>query len=164
LGEGVLGDFKSPSREAMEDAEEGEVLRLNPAKIFRPLGGIKAECASAIDFKTACGRLHSNDVVEWAWHRHGFKASVVRDKVTLEAGMNRFGQRFVALDKEILLLSPNVNQSAELSFSREKARGTSGEWREACDVDAHLSVQIAGSIRAVDLKTRASVDLEKTDF
>jgi hypothetical protein len=78
--------------------------------------------------------------------------------------MDRFGQRFVALGKKILLLSPNVNQSAKLAFSRKKARGPSGEWRKACDVDAHLSVQIAGSIRAVDLKTGASLDLEKTDF
>jgi hypothetical protein len=93
---------------------------------------------------------------------HGLEAGVIRYEVALEAGLDSFGEGFVALDEKVVDITPDLHEGAEFSFRGEEAGGACGERLEARDVYADLPIQVTRGVRAAELKAGATLDFEKT--
>jgi hypothetical protein len=161
LGQGVLGDFEAPCGLAVEDAEEGESAGGGGGKVGRFLSGVVARLPCAVDAEGSVGWLDAEDVVEGSWHLQGLEAGIVCNEIALEAGVNGFGEGFVALDEEIFPVAPDLQKGAEFSFCGEEAGWACGEGLESGDVDAHLAIEVARGVGAAELESGAGVNLEK---
>jgi hypothetical protein len=93
---------------------------------------------------------------------HRLEEGIIRYEIALEAGVDSFGEGFVALDEKVVAITPDLHEGAEFSFGCQEAGGARRERLEARDVYAHLPIQVASGIGAAELESGAALDLEKT--
>jgi hypothetical protein len=100
--------------------------------------------------------------VQRRWRGNRLEEGIIRYEIALEAGMDGFGEGFVALDEKVVAITPDLHEGAEFSFGGEKAGGACDERLEARDIYAHLPIQVARGIGAAELEAGAALDFEKT--
>jgi hypothetical protein len=93
---------------------------------------------------------------------HWLKEGVIRYEVALEAGVDSFGEGFVALDEKMVAITPDLHEGAEFSFGCKEASRARRERLEARDVYADLPIQVTRGVRAAELEAGAALDFEKT--
>jgi hypothetical protein len=146
----------------MDDAEAGELSGRGGGEVSGFFGDVETGQASAVNAERSSGGLDAKDVVERGWRGHRLEEGIIRYEIALKAGLNGVGERFVAFDEEIVSIAPDLHEGAEFTFGCEEAGGARGERLEACDVYAHLSIQVACGIGATQLEAGAAFNFEKT--
>jgi hypothetical protein len=147
---------------AVDDAEEGELRGRGSNEVGRFCSCVETGEACAVDAEGSGGWFDAEDVVQWRGRGRGLEEGIIRYEIALDAGMDSFGEGFVALDEEMVPIAPDLHEGAEFSFGCEEASGACGERLEARDVYAHLPIQVARGIGAAELEADAALDFEKT--
>jgi hypothetical protein len=147
---------------AVDDAEESELRGRGGGEARGFFGGVETGQACAVDAEGSGGRLDAEDVVQRRRSGRGLEEGVIRYEVTLEAGMDNFGEGFIALDEEMVSIAPDLHEGAEFSFCGEEAGGARGKRLQARDVYADLPIQVTRGVRAAKLEAGAALDFEKT--
>jgi hypothetical protein len=162
LRQGIFGDFEAPCGLAVDYAEESELRGRGGGEARGFFGGVETGQACAVDAEGASGWLDAEDVVQRRWRGNRLEEGVICYEIAFEAGLDSFGEGFVALDEKVVAITPDLHEGAEFSLSGEKASGACGERLEARDVDADLPIQVTRGVRAAKLEAGAALDLEKT--
>jgi hypothetical protein len=146
----------------MDDAEEGEFRGRGGGDVRGFFGCVETGQAGAVDVEGSGGGGDAEDVVQWRRRGYRLKEGVVRYEIALEACLNGVGERFVAFDEKMVSIAPDLHEGAEFTFGCEEAGRARGKRIEACDVYAHLAIQVACGIGAAELEAGADLDLQKT--
>jgi hypothetical protein len=138
----VFIEFMAPSGNSMVDAQKFDDFVWKFGEIIRFLWCVESWNSDAVNCDTALGGFPAENMIARRCILVKADCDIIRNDVALESHLDGLSQFGLGFYDKLLVVLPNKNAGAELSFSGEEAGGSGEEWLKAGYVNADLAIEV----------------------